>query len=157
MARGEDLNNLAEKYDLKIITLDDILKIQSFDVLKVSFPTQYGKFDLHTFDYGNEHHLAIVKGSFENSSPTFVRIHSECLTGDVFGSKRCDCGEQLDYALKELSQRENGIIIYLRQEGRGIGLVEKMKAYQLQEKGLDTFEANLNLGMMRTLASTMLP
>ena len=146
MARGDDLVELAEEHNLKIITLDDILDIQPFDVIKVNFPTKHGTFELHTFNYESEHHLAVVKGSFSNSSPTFVRIHSECLTGDVFGSQRCDCGEQLDYALKELSQRENGIIIYLRQEGRGIGLVEKMKAYQLQEKGLDTFEANLELG-----------
>ena len=112
-------------------------------------PTPYGNFKLHLFDdlYGNGAHLALTLGEVDDKQPTLVRVHSECLTGDVFGSQRCDCGAQLDHAMKKIVEAGSGIVIYLKQEGRGIGLYAKMQAYALQDQGLDTLDANLQLGL----------
>lgn len=145
IAKTDDLNILAKKYSLKIISIQDILNLLDDDVFHVNMPTRYGEFKMHHFKGLDSDFTVMSYGDLETRSP-LLRIHSECFTGDVFGSLRCDCGAQLDQSMKLISLSKGGIIVYLKQEGRGIGLRNKLKAYQLQEKGLDTFEANNKLG-----------
>lgn len=154
MARLPDLIKIAKKFDLKIVTIKDLieyrLKTESLIELleTINLPTEWGHFDLKVFkDLTNEMlHLALIKGSWEKDEPILVRVHSSCVTGDIFGSYRCDCGPQLHRAMQMVEKAAKGIILYMNQEGRGIGLLNKLKAYQLQEKGLDTVEANIHLG-----------
>lgn len=154
MARTPDLMLIAKKFKLKIITIKDLIKyrldneslIEKEVVIKM--PTQYGDFDLHAYKQTNneQEHLALVKGEWKKDEPVLVRVHSSCLTGDIFGSCRCDCGPQLHKAMEMIEAEGKGAIVYMNQEGRGIGLLNKLKAYKLQELGRDTVEANLELG-----------
>ena len=154
MARLPQLKAIAKKFDLKIITIKDLieyrLKKESLIEMEVSvnMPTKYGNFDLIAFKQINtgDIHLAIKKGEWKKDEPVLVRVHSSCMTGDILGSLRCDCGEQLHYALKIIEAEGKGIVLYMNQEGRGIGLLNKLKAYKLQEQGMDTVEANVALG-----------
>ncbi len=154
MARLPQLAQVAQKFGIKIIAIRDLiayrLKQESLIErgVEVDMPTEYGHFRLIPFRQKSNglEHIALIKGSFEKDEPVLVRVHSSCATGDIFGSMRCDCGEQLHKAMQQIEKEGKGAIIYLNQEGRGIGLMEKMKAYKLQEEGMDTVDANLCLG-----------
>ena len=148
MARRDDLYEFAKKWDLTVVDLDELTRFLSFeDSVKIKLPTEFGDFDLQLFeDEFNKEHLIISKGDLTSEEPLLIRVHSECLTGDIFASHRCDCGEQLHAALQKISELGRGAVLYLRQEGRGIGLRNKLLAYQLQEQGVDTYDANVQLG-----------
>jgi len=154
MARLPELMDFAHHHGLKICTIEELIKyrrtreklVERLEVVRM--PTDYGDFDLHLYrsKVDGQHHLALVRGEVAGKTNVLVRVHSECLTGDVFGSKRCDCGPQLHQAMRQVTEAKQGVIVYMRQEGRGIGLAPKIKAYKLQEQGLDTIEANRRLG-----------
>jgi 3,4-dihydroxy 2-butanone 4-phosphate synthase/GTP cyclohydrolase II len=154
MARLPDLMKISGKFNIKIISISDLItyRLRNESIIEkgaeVDMPTEYGHFRLIPFKQKSNglEHIALIKGEFNKDEPILVRVHSSCATGDIFGSMRCECGEQLHKAVQMVDKEGKGVIVYLNQEGRGIGLMEKMKAYKLQEEGLDTVDANLHLG-----------
>ncbi|TDH28074.1 bifunctional 3,4-dihydroxy-2-butanone-4-phosphate synthase/GTP cyclohydrolase II [Segetibacter sp. 3557_3] len=154
MARVPQLEEIARKFDLKLVSIKDLIEYRLKkdtlieEIVRVDMPTKFGDFKLIAFreKTTSSEHLALVKGSWEPGEPVLTRVHSSCFTGDILGSYRCDCGEQLHKAMRMVDEQGKGVIVYMNQEGRGIGLVNKLKAYKLQEEGMDTVEANIHLG-----------